>query len=146
MDFKTIAIYIADKIVEITSAEECPYSEIAIIYTMKLPGDLTEPFPLMIEKALETKGILSNWSSENYRAKKTYDITTNTVTISTIHSVKGFDYSYIFLLGLDFMKPMRWSEEQINNLIYVAITRARYQLFIPFIHKNVLIQGLEACI
>ncbi len=100
----------------------------------------------MIEKTLETKGILSNWLSENYRTKKTYDITTNTVTISTIHSVKGFDYSYVFLLGLDFMEHNRWSEEQINNLVYVAITRARYQLFIPYIRKNGLIKKLLECV
>ena len=89
-DFDSITEYVAEKIKEIVKTERCPYSEIAIIYTMKSPGDnLKEPLPLMIEKVLESNGILSNWASENYRSKKTYDITTNSVTISTIHSVKG---------------------------------------------------------
>ena len=100
----------------------------------------------MIEKVLESNGILSNWASENYRSKKSYDITTNSVTISTIHSVKGLDYSCVFLLGLDYLDDKRWSEDQINRLTYVAITRARYQLFIPYIHKNTLIERLEGCL
>ena len=75
-----------------------------------------------------------------------YDITTNTVTISTIHSVKGLDYSVVFLLGLDFLEPKGWSEEQLARLVYVATTRARYQLFIPYINQSELIQKLEAAI
>ena len=146
-NFDSITEYVAGKIKEIVDTERCPYSEIAVIYTMKSPeDDLKEPLPLMIEKALESNGILTNWASENYRSKKTYDITTNSVTISTIHSVKGLDYSCVFLLGLDFLEGERWSEDQINRLTYVAITRARYQLFIPYIHRSALVNKLEGCV
>ena len=86
------------------------------------------------------------WVSENYRSKKTHDITTNSVTISTIHSVKGLDYSAVFLLGLDFLEPHNWTVEQIERLIYVAITRARYQLFIPYMVENQFIAKLKACL
>ena len=142
-DFDSIIEYVAEKIKEVVNTERCPYSEIAIIYTIKSPGDnLKEPLPLMIEKELESNGILSNWASENYRSKKSYDITTNSVTISTIHSVKGLDYSCVFLLGLDYLDDKRWSEDQINRLTYVAITRARYQLFIPYIYESSLIKRL----
>ena len=84
--------------------------------------------------------------SENYRSKKTHDITINSVTISTIHSVKGLDYSTVFLLGLDFLEPHNWSVEQIERLIYVAITRARYQLYILYINKTPFIEKLLASI
>ena len=142
-DFDSIIKYVAEKIKEVANTERCPYSEIAIIYTIKSPGDnLKEPLPLMIEKELESNGILSNWVSENYRSKRTYDITTNSVTISTIHSVKGLDYSCVFLLGFDYLDDKRWSEDQINRLAYVAITRARYQLFIPYIYESSLIKRL----
>lgn len=53
------------------------------------------------------------------------------VTISTIHSVKGFDFSCVFLLGLDFLESKGSTEEQINSLVYMGMTRARYQLYIP---------------
>ena len=127
-----IVEYAVTKTKEIAETDQCPYSEIAVLYAMKNPGkNLKTPLPEMIESAMESKGILSRWVSENYRSKKTHDITTNSVTISTIHSVKGLDYSAVFLLGLDFLEPHNWSVEQIERLIYVAITRARYQLFIP---------------
>lgn len=43
----------------------------------------------------------ADWISEDYRAKRSHDVTTEKVTISTIHSVKGFDYACVFVLGLD---------------------------------------------
>jgi superfamily I DNA/RNA helicase len=97
----------------------------------------------MLETALEKQGILSQWMSEGYRSKKSYDITTNRVTISTIHSAKGLDYSVVFLLGLDFLTPKGWSDEQIAKLTYVGITRARYQLIIPYINQTTLIDRIQ---
>jgi superfamily I DNA/RNA helicase len=73
-------------------------------------------------------------------------VSTNSVTISTIQSAKGFDYSRVFLVGLDFFNPVRCSEEQTLNLAYVGITRARYQLVIPYVQKNDLISRLAACL
>ena len=146
-NFDEIAVSIAENIQKIADSDNCPYSEIAIIYAMKHPGkDLKISLPEMIESELESKGILNNWVSKNYQSKKTYDITTNSVVISTIHSVKGLDYSVVFLLGLDFLEPKSWSEEQIGKLIYVAITRARYQLFIPYIVENQFISKLKSCL
>ena len=146
-NFSEITANIADNILKLTESDNCPYSEIAVIYAMKNPGeDLKTSLPEMIESELESKGILNNWVSENYQSKRNYDITTNSVVISTIHSVKGLDYSVVFLCGLDFLEPKGWSEEQIEKLIYVAITRARYQLFIPYVIENQFISKLKSCL
>ena len=145
--FEEITGYVGEKTREIVKTENCPYSEIAVIYAMKNPGkNLKTPLPQMIESTLASKGILSSWVSENYRSKKTYDITTNSVTISTIHSVKGLDHSIVFLIGLDYLEPKAWTEEQINNLVYVAITRARYRLIIPYIRNNSIVERLKECL
>ena len=121
-----------------------PFSEIAIIYVMKssdrVPGIHV---PHSIGKTLEQKGILQHWISEDYRAKRSYDITTNKVTVSTIHSVKGFDFACVFVIGMDWMEPGRWTEAQIQKLAYVAITRARQQLFVPYCFENDLIQKMQ---
>lgn len=101
--------------------------------------------PELLIQVLENHGILSDWVSEDYRAKKSYDITTDSVTISTVHSVKGFDYAAVFAVGLDFLDQSRWTEEQITNLTYVAITRARYRLYIPYLFENHIIKRLIAC-
>jgi hypothetical protein len=143
-NFDGITDYVAHTTAEIVQADNCPYSEIAVLYAMQNPEKtLNTPLPRMIESKLEAKGILCNWVSENYRSKKTYDITTDSVTISTIHSVKGLDYSVVFLLGLDFLQPKGWTEEQLARLVYVAITRARYQLIIPYINQTALIDKLS---
>lgn len=137
-DYGEIAAWVADRIRHLSNEEGYPLSEMAVIYAMKSPeNDPGMNLPILIGKALNKKGLLHNWISEDYRAKRSYDVTTESVTISTIHSVKGFDYACVFLLGLDWLTPgRRWTEEQIRKLVYVAVTRAREKLFIPYCSKN----------
>jgi superfamily I DNA/RNA helicase len=66
----------------------------------------------------------------------------DSVAISTIHSAKGLDYAHLFLLGLDTFDEERLAAEHIERLTYVGVTRARYQLFIPYIRKTPLIEKL----
>ncbi|HLA27889.1 MAG TPA: hypothetical protein VJZ49_08340 [Syntrophales bacterium] len=79
-------------------------------------------------------GILHNWISEDCRAKRSHDVTTA--------SVKGFDYACVFLLGMEWLDPGRWTEAQIIKLAYVAVTRARERLFIPYSASNNLIRKI----
>ena len=55
-------------------------------------------------------------------------------------------FAGIFLLGLDFLEPRKWSEDQLERLTYVAITRARYQLFIPYVNQSALVKKLQAAL
>jgi superfamily I DNA/RNA helicase len=138
--------YVASNIKKLADSKECPFSEIAIIYAVKTPWNMPDThLPQMLEKALEARGFLYKWASEDYRSKRSYDVTTNSVTISTIHSVKGLDYSCVFLVGLDFIGPKITALDQTKNLVYVGITRARYRLFIPYVNKNELITDLLNC-
>ena len=138
-----LVAYVSGHIKRLVESKEYPCSEIGIIYTVKTPHDMPDKhLPRMFEKALESKGILYKWASEDYQTKKFYDITTNSVTISTIHSVKGLDFSCVFLVGLDFLESGKMSLDQMKNLTYVGITRARYRLFIPYLNKTELIGTL----
>ncbi|OPY06014.1 MAG: DNA-dependent helicase II [Syntrophaceae bacterium PtaB.Bin038] len=142
-DTKAIVDYVATKIKTLTD-EGMPLSEIAVLYTVREPYENEkEPLPRLIGHALEKKGILSSWISEDYKAKKSYDITTNRTTISTIQSAKGLDYACVFLLGLDSPKVEGWEPEVAKNLTYVAITRAREELAIPWLRKSHLIERIE---
>jgi len=142
-DINKLIFYITDKIYSISVSEGCPLYEFAIIYFSKYYGSpAMANLPDMLKGNLESKGILSNWVSKDYRSKKSYDITTNNVTISSIHSLKGFDYSCVFLVGFDFIENKIWTDDQIEKLVYVAITRARDRLFIPYINKTPLITRL----
>jgi hypothetical protein len=142
-DFDQICLYVAEKIVETVQADGCPYSQVAVLYVKKaLAGQTARTVPEMVSDALANKGIFSNWVSKDYLAKTTYDITTDSVAISTIHSAKGLDYAHLFLLGLDTFDEERLAAEHIERLTYVGVTRARYQLFIPYIRKTPLIEKL----
>ncbi|HOD74863.1 MAG TPA: 3'-5' exonuclease, partial [Syntrophorhabdaceae bacterium] len=135
--------YVADTVESLVRNDGFPSSEIAILYTSKTlktgKGEINLPEELMA--ALDARGILSTWASEDYRAKKSYDITTDSVTISTIHSAKGLDYACVFLAGLDFLSE-KMPEETMKNLTYVGLTRARYHLFIPHVRKTQLVERL----
>jgi len=146
-NFDEIGSYISVKIKALVEKEGYPFSEIVIIYSTKSPKDYPDiHLPHLIAKGLESSGFLPNWASEDYNSKKSYDITTNSITISTIHGAKGLDYSCVFLLGLDFLDSGRWTKGQIDRLTYVGATRARYHLFIPYINDTPLIKRLQACL
>lgn len=125
-----------------------PLSEIAVMYTMKKAATGSKfTIPEMLTNSLERRGILNKWLSEDYRAKRSHDMTANSVTITTIHSAKGLDFACVFLIGLDSMEPgERWAQEQIDSLAYVGITRARYRLEIPFTKKSALIERLLSAV
>lgn len=133
-DLNELIDYTAKQIDRLHREEDYPLSEIAVIYTQKTPENLPGiHIPELMMKALDQHGICSNWIASDYRAKRSYDVTTQNVTISTIHSVKGFDYACVFVIGLDWFNPHRWSDEQIKNLTYVAVTRARERLYVQHI-------------
>jgi len=134
--------FVGTRIADIRAADGCPCSEIAVLYAMQQLKGCCNDLPAAIRNALETRGILSHCVSQNPASKAAYDITTNSVAVSTIHSVKGLDYAAVFILGLDFLQPKGWSAEQIERLAYVAITRARYHLFIPYLKKTDLLEKL----
>lgn len=143
-DYGEVAAWVASRIRTLNEEEGYPLAEIAVIYTMRSPeNDSTMNMPQLLEAALGRKGLIYNWISEDYRAKRSYDVTTDSVTISTIHSLKGFDYACVFVLGMDWLTPgNRWTEEQIRKLAYVAVTRAREQLFIPYCCENDIVKML----
>ncbi len=143
-DYDAIMNDVATRIEKIVAEDGCPYSEIAVIYTKKKFKDRSTQFiPEKMQTVLNSHGIMCNWASKDYVSKSSYDITTNSVTISTIHSSKGFDYACVFVLGLDLLKENGWTRAQIDNLVYVAVTRARYRLFVPYIDETLLIRNLK---
>ena len=69
----------------------------------------------------------------------------NRVTLMTVHSVKGLEFPYVFLTGLEEgMFPHRNSYNSLSDmeeerrLMYVAITRARKKLFITSAKKRTI--------
>jgi len=138
---------VGQEISRLVTEKQYELSEIAVLYLTSKVGDGQSDviLPERICKSLDNKGILYDWVSQDYRAKKSYDITTDSVTISTVHSVKGFDYVAVFVVGLDMLDKERWTEEQVKRLAYVAITRARFRIYVPYVNENVIVQDLLNC-
>ena len=74
-----------------------------------------------------------------------YDETADAVTLMTIHSAKGLEFPVVFLPGMEEnLFPSRLSAdkpeelEEERRLAYVAVTRAKEQLFISYAKERLL--------
>jgi hypothetical protein len=146
-ELQDVISYIANTIRLLYDHQEYPLSEMAVLYTRcngGVPG--MGSLPEEIAAALEAKGIMSNWLSEDYRSKQSYDITTDRVAISTIHSAKGLDYACVFVVGLDLLSSPPLDQKEVQQLAYTGITRARHRLIIPYVQSTELIAALGSCL
>lgn len=146
-DYPQVATFVAQTIRALAAARTYPLSEIAILYlTKSLPGESLS-LPTVLQSALDGEGVLCRWASEDYRARRAYDISADSVALSTVHSAKGLDYACVLLLGGDTAESgERWSDEQLESLVYVGITRARRQLVIPYVQRTPPIERVLACL
>ena len=76
-------------------------SEIAILYAHSRMEGLASSLPESLLEAVEARGVMARWVARDTTSKRYFDITTDSVCISTIHSAKGLDFSHVFLLGMD---------------------------------------------
>jgi superfamily I DNA/RNA helicase len=59
----------------------------------------------------------------------------SSLLLSTIHKAKGLEWERVFVVGLEKYIPSKyatrdWQLEQENNMAYVAVTRAKSQLYL----------------
>jgi len=74
-DFDQILTFVADKIRILHEQGEHPLSEFAILYTKRsLAREQTPTAHELIMASIESRGIMSQWVSEDYQAKRSYDI------------------------------------------------------------------------
>lgn len=138
--------HIINEIKWLAYTEAIPLNQISIIYTSEYFADPNSQELIdSVINALNANGFFYHWVSEDSRAKLAYDVSANSITLTSIHSIKGFDHSCVFLLGLDMLKDERWTKAQIEMMTYVAITRVRDRLYIPYIEKTELIDRLLKC-
>lgn len=115
-----------------------PMNEIAILYAKQSTG-LDRSFPELMQEELEARGILANWLARDVAAKRNFDISTEKVVISTIHSVKGLDFAHVFLAGLDQLHDT----DRNRRLAHVGITRARENLTFSIRSEAGLVKALR---
>ncbi len=132
-DMDTLCEFVTNTIADMVR-EGHPMSEIAVLYARSRWGkgiSQNVNIPVTLRDALERRGIMVSWVTEDDKAKRRYDITTDSVTLSTIHSVKGMDYAHVFLVALPEYSAGR--SDFAKKLAYVGMTRARLGLDILFL-------------
>ncbi|MFH1402068.1 MAG: UvrD-helicase domain-containing protein [Patescibacteria group bacterium] len=85
-----------------------------------------------VEKLLEESALASDQDQLNK--------ITEAVRLMTVHSAKGLEFDFVFITGLEdglfpskmFDKPTQDRQEEERRLFYVALTRARKQLFLSY--------------
>ena len=126
-------------------------SEVAVIYDDKVYGmdrfayD-NRALPMRVHKKLEASGIPTTWVSQDVRAKEMYDVTTDRVSLISVHSSKGLDFDLVYLIGVDRIQPTELTRAYLTNLIYVAMTRAKYRLVIPYERETEFIKRMKRCL
>lgn len=126
-------------------------SEIAIIYDDKVYGldrfayD-NRAIPMRILNRLNSAGIPATWVSRDVRSKEMYDVTTDRVSLISIHSSKGLDFDLVYLIGMDRIHPTAQNRRRLISLIYVAMTRAKYRLVIPYVEEIAIIEKMKECL
>jgi len=80
------------------------------------------------------------------------DTDEDTVTLMTIHSSKGLEFKYVFIVGLEeelfpsqMMLNSREDLEEERRLFYVAITRAKEKLFMSYAMSRYRYGRLKNC-
>lgn len=134
---------IADE-VELLLQQGESMSEIAILY-FKSGLESGQKIPELLLETLEERGILARWLNRDLFSKNLYDITTDSITISSVHSVKGMDFSTVILAGFEHIKP---DNAYLSHLAYVGMTRAREKLYIFGVNlgKDIFRHGDVKCL
>jgi hypothetical protein len=126
-------------------------SEIGIIYDDKVYGWArfsydNRALPMRLLRSLEASGIPTTWVSQDVRSKEMYDITTDRVSLISIHSSKGLDFDLVYLVGVDHIHPTEETRQTCISLVYVAMTRAKYRLVIPYVEDTEMIERMKVCL
>jgi hypothetical protein len=130
---------------------ECKRSETGIIYDDKVYGSDrfsydNRALPMRLLRSLEASGIPSTWVSQDVRSKEMYDVTTDRVSLISIHSSKGLDFDLVYLVGLDHIHRTEKTRQNLVSLVYVAMTRAKVRLVIPYVEETDLIRRIKDCL
>ena len=126
-------------------------SETGIIYDDKVYGPDrfsydNRALPMRLFRSLEGAGIPSTWVSQDVRSKEMYDVTTDRVSLISIHSSKGLDFDLVYLVGLDHIHRTEETRQNLVPLVYVAMTRAKHRLVIPYVEETDLIRRIKDCL
>jgi hypothetical protein len=140
--------FLVADLAEAVGTGEYKRSEIALIYDDKVySGEHfaydNRALPMRLLRRLDEAGIPATWVSQDVRSKEMFDVTTDRVSLISIHSSKGLDFDLVYLVGMDRIHVTDKTWPNIRMLTYVAMTRAKYRLVIPYVEETELIKRIR---
>ncbi|MCF8063041.1 MAG: AAA family ATPase [Deltaproteobacteria bacterium] len=122
--------------------------ETAVIYDDKIYGRDrfsydNRAMPMRILGALEQAGVGARWVSRDARPKRAFEPGREPVVLISIHSAKGLDFDRVYLVGVDRIVPPEAATKKVQATLYVALTRARYALVVPYVEETPFIHRMR---
>ena len=150
-DTRELENFLLKDLKECVQRGEYKRSETGIIYDDKVYGPDrfsydNRALPMRLLRSLEGAGIPITWVSQDVRSKEMYDMTTDRVSLISIHSSKGLDFDLVYLMGIDHIHTTEQRRQNLVSLVYVAMTRAKYRLVIPYVEETELISRMKKCV
>ncbi|MFY9222453.1 MAG: 3'-5' exonuclease [Blastocatellia bacterium] len=122
-----------------------PPQEILILYVKKGANPNDEKYIQAVLTSLEEAGIEYEWITRNQESKRSFQLSSAKVKVSTIHSAKGLDFAAVALVGLSLLPSSTEQAEVERKLVYVGLTRARNELLITHCKNSQFIVDLKQC-
>lgn len=122
-----------------------PPQEILILYVKKGANPNDEKYIQAVLTSLEEAGIEYEWITRNQESKRSFQLSSAKVKVSTIHSAKGLDFAAVALVGLSLLPSSAEQAEVERKLVYVGLTRARNELLITHCKNSQFIVDLKKC-
>ncbi|KAF0249698.1 MAG: DNA/RNA helicase [bacterium] len=107
-----------------------PPQEILILYVKKGANPRDDKYIQAVLNSLEEAGIEYEWITRDQQTKRSFELSSAKVKVSTIHSAKGLDFAAVAVVGLSLLPSSPEQTEVERKLVYVGLTRARNQLLI----------------
>jgi hypothetical protein len=120
--------FILNQIDQFISAGECSWCDIGVLYGSPLPGDFPASFAAAFTARFGNDKLYH--VTESRESKMGFDITAQSVKLSTIESAKGTEFRVVFVVGLEMLPRRDRDAESERNLVYVGLTRAQDQLYV----------------
>ena len=129
--------FVLDEIDDLLDEHLCSLADIAVLYTER---SWAKRFADAFTHRFSENRLF--WIAETTHSKDRVDVTSPTVKLSTIQSVKGLEFRVVFLIGLDHLPLPERDPEAERKLAYVGLTRAQDLLYLLGSTRSGLLQEL----
>jgi superfamily I DNA and RNA helicase len=130
-NFEDEANRIVDEIINLKQSG-VEYGDICVAYVHKSYKEMN--YIDVLNSTFSNRNIPCFIISKNSNAKSKFRIDMDKVNISTIHSVKGLDFKYVYICGIN--DRLLDSVNESKKLLYVGMTRARESLKVTYSNNN----------